>query len=115
MKKQYDLDSSGLSITLEIDTAIITPEIASQMNGFWSSAKDCLDASDGDIYQAIARQAAGNLLACMINGRTEAGSILELSKEDGFQPCADGGMKIVSYDIPGLSFDDFDVEEIPVK
>jgi len=114
MKKRYILDSNDLSITLEIDTALITLELAHQMNEFLGNASDCLDASDGDIYQVVACYAAVILLKSLINGCTTGESIRQLSREKGFLFCSDGGMTIIDYDAPKLSFGTFNVREIPV-
>ena len=69
MKKRFKIDSGmDTSITLEIDTVKMTPELAAEMNGFWCGAEDVLSAADGDVIQAVARRAAGRLLSLLMDG-----------------------------------------------
>lgn len=53
-KRRYKLeDGMDLSLMLEIDTSIMTPELSMEVNEFRAGAPDILEASDCDVIQAI--------------------------------------------------------------
>ena len=110
MNRRYRL-TSGLDtvITIEIDDEKIPIEMAREINGFWSSADEVLDASGGDVFQAVARRAAGQLLGFLIDGYNEAGAVSELLDSEGWPGSENGGITIVSHEIPQLGPLDFDV------
>lgn len=114
-KRRYRLESGmDTSITLEIDTTKITPELAEEINGFWSSADEVLRESNGDIVEAVARRAAGPLLWFLIDGWNKQGAVDQLSKSEGWPDAEHIGISITDYDIPDLSADQFDVTEVAV-
>ena len=115
MKKRYLLTSGmDTSITLEIDTTKMTAEYAADVNGFWSGAEDVLDASDGDIFQAVARRAAGRLLGYLLDGYNEPGAVETLSEQEGWPDKDHIGITIIDHEIPDLDATLFDVEELAV-
>lgn len=95
----FQLESGmDVSITLEIDTDLMTKETATEINHFWSGAYDVLDASEGCVYQAVARRASGCLLSYLMEGLSMAGAVRAL----GWSGIAHGGISILSYDLPDL-------------
>lgn len=110
MKKRYKLDT-GLDtcITLEFDAAKFSEDLAREINGFWVRDDDILDASGGDVYQAVARRAAGPLLGYLLDGLNIYGAVAALSADEGWPSDLGGWMKILDYEIPALGADDFDV------
>ena len=115
MKKRYILTSGmDTSITLEIDTTKMTAEYAAEVNGFWSGAADVLDASDDDVFQAVARRAAARLLGYLMDGYNEGGAVENLSEQEGWPDKDSIGIKIIDHEIPDLDATLFDVEELAV-
>lgn len=113
MKRRYKLESGmDTSITLEIDTDKISEEAASEINSFWMGADDVLDDSGGDVHQAVARRAAGPLLSYLLDGYHERGAVETLSGDEGWPDAANGGITIISHEIPSLGASDFEVTEI---
>lgn len=105
MKKRYKLETGlDTSITLEIDTAKISEDLAREINAFWVEADFILTLSRGDVYQAVARRAAGPLLSYLLDGWHSDGAVASL--------LADEGIMIVDHDIPCLGADDFAVTEL---
>lgn len=113
MKKQYRLDSGmDTSITLEIDTDKVDASMAAEMNSFWWGGNQVLSASDGDVFEAVARRAAGELIKLMLNGYTEDGSVNELNEMEGWPGENVRWLRIVDCEIPDLSATEFSVTEI---
>jgi len=113
MKKRYKLESGmDTSITLEIDTDKITEASAHDINAFWSGAEEVLDASDGDVFQAVARRAAGPLLSYLLDSYHERGAVAALARDEGWPDVADGGLTIIDHEIALLGAEDFDVTAI---
>lgn len=113
IKRRFRLESGlDTSITLEIDTSKITEDLAAQINGFWSGDEDVLNASDGDVIQAVARQAAGPLLWLLTEGFNNRAAVKSLSKSEGWPEDETLGISIVDYEIPDFSADAFEVREI---
>ena len=111
MKKRYKLESGfDTTITLEIDTDKIPEDLARRTNAFWMYADHVLSLSDGDVFQAVARRAAGPLLGYLLDGFTEDGAVAQLLGEEGWP--GGGGITIIDHEFPGLSADDFEVVEI---
>lgn len=112
MKKKFKLESGmDISITLEIDTDKMTADLAKEINDFWNGSEDVLDASDGCIFQAVARRAAGPLLSFLMDGYHETGAVMQLSEQEGW-PGENIGITIIDHEIPCFDSDSFDVEEI---
>jgi len=111
MKKRYKLEAGfDTSITLEIDSEKIPEDLAREINAFWSEAAYILSLSDGDVFQAVARRAAGPLLGYLLDGFTENGAIAQLLGEDGWP--GGEGIAIINYELPSLAPEDFEVVEI---
>lgn len=113
MKKLLTLKTGmDVSITLEIDTDILTAETAKQINGFWSGSGAVIQASDGCVFQAVARRAAGPLLLHLLDGYSEEGSVWELADKEGWPSEENIGIKIVDHEIPDFDAVEWQVEEL---
>lgn len=111
MKKRYKLETGlDTSITLEIDTAKISEDLAREINAFWVEADFILALSHGDVYQAVARRAAGPLLGYLLDGCHSVGAVASLLADEGWLGIE--GIMIVDHDIPCLGADDFAVTEL---
>lgn len=42
-------------VRLQVDLDVLTPALATEINSFWSGAKDRLDAENGDVVRAVTR------------------------------------------------------------
>lgn len=113
MKKQYRLDSGmDISITLEIDTDQLDEATAAEINGFWAGADEVMRQSGGDVYQAVARRAAGELIKLLICGLSESGAVATLNSREGWPGAKARWLRIVDADLPDLSAIEFSVAEI---
>ena len=113
MKKRYKLETGmDTSITLEIDTAKMKPELANDINRFWCGADDVLSAADGDVVQAVARRAAGRLLSLLMDGYKESAVVEILSEQEGWPTLDCIGITVIDHEIPSLDPDCFEVEEL---
>lgn len=113
MKKRYKLESGmDTGITLEIDTTKMTAEIAGLVNEFWSGAESVLDASEGDVFQAVARRAAGPLLGYLLDGYHARGAVEVLAEQEGWPSREHLGITIIDHDFPDLEADMYEVTEV---
>ena len=113
MKKRFKIDSGmDTSITLEIDTVKMTPELAAEINGFWCGAEDVLSAADGDVIQAVARRAAGRMLSLLMDGYKESAVVEILSEQEGWPSLDCIGITVIDHETPSLDPDCFEVEEL---
>lgn len=114
MKKRYKLESGmDTSITLEVDTGVLSEELAAEINAFWTGADRVLDESNGDVFQAVARRAAGPLIGFLCDGYHSDGAVAQLSDCEGWPPEeTHGGIAIVDHELPDLGPLDFTVTEI---
>jgi len=112
--KKYDISipDNDIWVVVSIDTDIITEELAEEINNFWTSANEILDASDDDIYQAVARRASQNFFISLLNGYNEYSAHEELCEAEGWPPETKEGIKLISYAIPDFSAYYFDVREL---
>lgn len=116
MKKRYKLEAGmDTSITLDIDTATLTAELAAEINKFWAGAREVLAESDGDVHQAVARRAAGPLLGFLWDGFHPEAAVSELAQSEGWPPDEVlAGIRIVDHELPELGPLDFEVTTIEV-
>jgi Protein of unknown function (DUF2528) len=102
-----------LSITLHIDTSVMTETLAKEVNGFWGGAEEVLRESKGCIFQAVARRAAGPLLSYLMDGYGLTSAVSQLADQEGW-PKENIGITVIWYEIPDLDPISLSVEECPV-
>lgn len=102
--------SAGMdtTIVLDVDTSLMTEEMAQEVNNFWACAKEVLASADGDVIQAAARRAAPQLIMELINGWTPEHAAHLLGEQEGWPK--EHGIKIVAADIP-----EFDAEHLVLE
>lgn len=114
MRRVFDLSSGfDLSIRLEIDTEVLTPEFAHEIARFWTNKDEVLEASDGDDYQAVARLAAPWLWGYLFEDFTLPGAVKELHEQEGW--CIPGdslGIRILDHDLPPMGAAYIDATEV---
>ena len=71
-----------------------------------------MEASGGDVYSAVARRAAGQLLMLLICGYSENGAVEELNSREGWPGAKVRWLRIVDSETPDLSATEFFVTEI---
>ncbi|MFZ2986605.1 DUF2528 family protein [Ideonella sp.] len=96
-KFQFSLGCEN-SITVQVDTTVMTPEIATEVNNFWSGAEGVLRASKGDIIQAVARRALSVLVDNVLAGWNLAYCAEELGKQEGWPEAH--GITVIGYEFP---------------
>ncbi|MDE2256000.1 MAG: DUF2528 family protein [Betaproteobacteria bacterium] len=115
MKKKFKIDNGmEISIVLEIDTDKMTSELAKEVNDFWSYADYVLRASDGCVFQAVARRAAGPLLGFLMDGYSPTEAVMQLSEQEGW-PRDEIGITIIDHEIPCFDADMYDVTELDAQ
>lgn len=113
MLRKFRLEAGfDCSITLQIDTAIMTEELAKLVNEFWSDSVEVYAASNGDSIEAVARQAAPFLLVSLSQGYNKYGACAELAQQEGWPE--KHGISICDYVSPDLDSASLDVEELAV-
>lgn len=111
MKKRYKIDAGlDISITVEVDLDKLTPELAAEINGFWSGAKDVLKKSHGDIIIAAVRRAAPYLISPLLEGYNEIGAQERLDESEGWPE--NHGIKLIDFEIPEFGACDVDVIDL---
>jgi hypothetical protein len=99
---KFKLDSGDTYITLSIDEKALTKEMATECNNFWSGSQDVLRASSGDVYEAVARRAAGRLIQNLLEGFNERGAVQELLDSEGWPNTGSMCIRVLDYAIPEL-------------
>lgn len=101
------------SITLKIDDSVLTEALAKDMVSFWSGGDEVLDASDGDIFEAIGRFAAARLFAYLLDGYHEKGAVSVLHEQEGYAIKGDSlGIEIIDHEIPEFDPAYFEVTKL---
>lgn len=112
-------------VTLEVDHSILTPELAKEVNEFWSSASYRRGEEDGDDVRAVVRF-AGMILINMMLGQggsefTENGYnggfgspgpdwTKDLHDEEGFP--SDSGIRCVAASVSTSDYSDVELKEV---
>lgn len=108
---------SDAEVTLQVDHDVLTDELATLINEFWSSAADRLDQEDGDVVRAVIR-----LFGCaaisffMGDGGASFGpkpegdrywtkAVLE-DQNEGWPPLDGLGILILAAEVPVVAYDD---------
>lgn len=115
MIRRFQIDSGfDLTITLDIDTEVVTQDLADSVAVFWSSKDEVADVS-ADTYEATARYAAVFLWPLLIEGYNEQGALRDLQEQEGWCWDGDFGITIVDYDLPDMSAAGVECKELEVE
>ncbi len=120
-------------VTLEVNHDVLTEEVASLINGFWSNAADRLSAENGDVVRTVIRLFGQTMIYRMLS---EGGAIFstntrscitdenpgrfwteDLHNEEGWggtDPCPYGfcGIRVIAADVDTPSYDDVELAEV---
>jgi hypothetical protein len=55
IKKYRVTDEAENYVELQVDTDVLTPELATEINKFWGNAESRLDEENGDVVAVVAR------------------------------------------------------------
>lgn len=112
-------------VTLEVDHSILTPELAKEMNEFWSSANYRRSKEDGDDVRAVIRFAGMLLINIMLGqggseftertnnmGMGSPGPLWtkDLHDEEGFP--SDSGIRCVAASVSTSDYSDVELKEV---
>ncbi len=112
MIRRFKLDSGfDISITLEIDTKVVTEELANNVATFWSN-KDEVEEVSADVWEATARLAANELIPLLVEGYTPKGAAKELHEREGWCWPGELGIHIIDWELPDLSAQGLECEEL---
>ena len=110
---------SDAEVTLQVDHDVLTPELATEINQFWSSDADRLDQEGGDVVRAVIRLFGSIAIRFfMADGGASFGSRGDsrhwtdaVIKEQGEGwPDRDGlGILITEASVPAVGYDDVTV------
>ena len=60
-------DWGDAEVILAVDHSCLTPDLARQINEFWTGAEERLDAADGDVVLAVIRMAGAEFLGWVLD------------------------------------------------
>ncbi|MFN3437832.1 MAG: DUF2528 family protein [Acidovorax sp.] len=108
---------SDAEITLQVDHDVLTPELATLINDFWSDAADRLQQADGDVVRAVIRLfGAATISFFMGDGGASFGpkakgddywtkAVLE-AQHEGWPPLDALGILITAAEVPVVGYED---------
>lgn len=118
MIRRYQLTTTTMldaEVTIEVDHDKLTPDLASEINAFWSGADDRLAEVDGDSVQAVIRIAGETFLRMVVDvlGHDVEGMQREFNEREGWPLDGEHGIKLVDYDgRPDFGYYDVEVTEV---
>lgn len=110
MKKIYEISAGfDIELTLEVDLDKLTPELATEINNFWSGSDDVLAAANGDVIEAAVRRAAPILIHAALDGWNANGMISQFENREGWPDVDQIGIRVLSFQIPDIDAYSLDV------
>ena len=104
-------------VTLDVDHAQLTTELATEINEFWTGAEDRLDAADDDVVMAIVKLAAKYFMYKVLdpNGwRYVPHMQRDFDGEEGWPPQGTHGIRLVDFEgEPEIDDTTLEVTELP--
>ncbi|WOI47710.1 DUF2528 family protein [Acidovorax sp. BLS4] len=108
-------------VTLQVDLDILTPELAAEINGFWSEDESRLAAEDGNVLLAVVRMFGLAAIRCyMGNGgasfgpttdRYHTAAVIEHEGE-GWPEVDSLGILITAAEVSVVDYDDVTLEAV---
>lgn len=121
-------------VTLEVDHNLLTVEVATMINEFWSNADDRLQEESGDVVRAVIRSFGQVMINIMLMqggaefsertrspmGDQNPGPLwtADVHNEEGWGGTGDGnpfgwcGIRCIAACVSSLDFDDLQIEEV---
>lgn len=114
--KRYSVQDNWteLGVVLEVDHSVITIEMATEINNFWTGASARLAAADKDVVKAVIRIAARHLMWLLLEHRgAQSLAQRDFDREEGWPGT---GIKLLSHEgMPELDDEDFIVTELAAE
>lgn len=112
--KRYKITQvwGDIEVTVEVDHSILTPELATEINSFWSGAKYRISSSGGDVVMAVVKRISAQLMRALLelDSIPHAQNVLDTS--EGYPPNGAHGVKLIDFDgLPEIESDDLIVED----
>ena len=119
--RRFRYTHDGKELVLEMDTAVLSEEMAHEINSFLSEADSRLSACDGDVYRVVGRMFALGAFGYMAEiggsfiddrdvGREFVPSVIDRFAE-GWPAAHASGISIVEAYVPSFDFHDLTEEE----
>lgn len=108
-------------VTLQVDFDVLTPELATEINTFWSDAKERLQAEDGNVLLAVIRMFGQVAIRYfMADGGASFGSTGDpywtnqviKSQAEGWPDQPGLGILIVGAEVSTVDYDDVTLEAV---
>ncbi|WP_282362920.1 DUF2528 family protein [Pseudomonas sp. PS01297] len=121
-------------VTLEVNHARLTPEVATMINSFWSDHKSRLQITNGDVVKAVIRLFGQTMIRLMLSEGGSSFSIdtgkrdpfgqpgpvwtEDLHEEEGWGGSIKGdpygfcGIRVIAADVEAPGFDDVELAEV---
>lgn len=94
-------DWGDIVVTVDVDHDKLTPEMATEINAFWTGAEERLDGADGDVVMAVIKLAAKYLMYQVLDlnaWRSVANMQREFDGEEGWPPNGEHGIRLVDFE-----------------
>ena len=103
--KRYKIDHTEMfqtELLLEVDHERLTPELASEINNFWSGCEDRLSDADGDPVLAVIKLAASIFLGYVLDVgqclNTEGMQLAFDNQHEGWPRNGEAGITLIDWD-----------------
>ncbi|HHA2467504.1 DUF2528 family protein [Stenotrophomonas maltophilia] len=97
---KVEQDWGDAEVTLDVDHRVLTIDLATQLNKFWTGAEERLEAADGDVVMAVVKMAAAEFLGWVLDVNQSlnvVGMQKEFDELEGW--CgANGAIRIADFD-----------------
>lgn len=116
MIKRYrsTCDDSGIEVVLDVDHEVLTPQLATEINAFWTDADWRLQCAGGNPVMAVIRLAAQALMYLLLEDLPgDTRSAMNAFRELEGWP-AECGITLVEFDgVPDIDSTAISVVEVP--
>jgi hypothetical protein len=115
MKKLYKVTTDHLDpveVTVEVDHAVLTEEMATHINKFLTGAGGRLAMAKGNVIHAVVQMAAAHYIHSMLNGYNEFGATCRLEEEEGWPPAPSPIRCVRVENLPEFDSEAFSIEEV---
>lgn len=126
IKKFRLTDEAENYVELQVDTDVLTPELATEINKFWGNAESRMNSQQGDVIAVVVRlfgslalsyfqQEGGVMLATPIQeaeARTWTNRVIDFAGEGWTSNSFELGIQIVDALVIPLQFESVRLEEI---
>lgn len=125
--KTYTVKASWFNdaeVTLQVDHDLLTPELATEINGFWSNSGRRLAAEDENVVRAVIRMFGARAIALAMEqggwdfsnhsrekGLSTAQDVIDRDGE-GWPKAEELGISVTDASVDYVGFDDVELEAV---